>query len=78
MSKKKKRFGGGFYIIAATLLLTLGVMARLSTGVLTPQKSESQQTPSSVVSKAEAKTDSAKDYCSRKTEEGCTERRAED
>ena len=54
MSKKRKRFGGGFYIIAAALLLTLGVMARLSTGVLTPQKSESQETPSKVVSEAES------------------------
>ena len=54
MSKKRKRFGGGFYIIAAALLLTLGVMARLSTGVLTPQKSESQETPSKAVSEAES------------------------
>lgn len=54
MSKKRKRFGGGFYIIAAALLLTLGVMARLSTGVLTPQKSESQEPPSRVVSESES------------------------
>ncbi len=55
MSKHRKRSGHGFYIIAAALLLAVGVTARLSMGSLDPKKSESKESPSSVVSEAEPK-----------------------
>lgn len=57
MRKQRKRSSRGFYIIAAALLLTVGVMARLSTGVLNPQKSEQEKIPSSVISETKSLND---------------------
>jgi len=58
MSKYRKRSGRGFYIIAAVLMLTVGIMARMSAGLSGPQKSEQQEPSSSVVSEVNSKDES--------------------
>ncbi len=53
MRTRKVHSGRGFYILAAALLLTVGIMARLSAGVMNPQKSDPKDPPSSTLSEAE-------------------------
>ena len=53
MGKRKVRSGRGFYVIAAVLLLTVGVVARMSLGLDNPQKSEEKEPSSSISSETQ-------------------------